>query len=277
MELIEHNFVPGVLKSLPVPREEMVIVPIGDVHYGSPGCAKDAFKRYLHAVETEFDKPYYIGMGEYLDAARTTTRKALQSLAVDDAAVFDEHVSKNVDGFAKLLEHTEGRWLGMLQGNHTWQFREGDTVESRLCHKLKAEFLGDCADIRIQYQRNDNKPRGAVGIWAHHGVGGRKYPVGKLLDDICPHFPDSDIFLMGHSHIREYRDYPRLHRGTVQYIERIGVAAITGGWLAGYRQGPSTYVERRALKPLALGSLVIKIRPRVVGGLFSPEIRVETI
>jgi UDP-2,3-diacylglucosamine pyrophosphatase LpxH len=279
MEFLSEEWVPENLSVVTLPREEMIIVPIGDVHFGNRGFAADPFKRYLETVEEEFENIYYIGMGDYLDATRTTLRKSIQSLEPDDGDAMDDYVQDKLYGFYELIKHTKGKWLGMLQGNHRWHFRQGDTTESRLCTMLDTTFLGDCADIQLRFLRGDSpRARGSVGVWVHHGVGGRKYPVGKLIDDICPHFPDNDIFLMGHTHIREYRDFPRLHRVGKKYIERTGVAAITGGWLQGYKRGPSSYVERKAMKPRAIGSLVIKVRPRqATDGTFSPVLRVETI
>jgi hypothetical protein len=281
VEFLSHEFIPSHLartKGLSS-TEELVIAPIGDVHFGARGFAESAFKRYLEAVENEFDNVWYVGMGDYLETGRTTLRKTIARLEEDDGEPLDNYVEHKVEQFSNMIKHTKGRWLGMLQGNHTWSFRSGQTTETMLCEMLDAQFLGDCGDVNLRFQTQDGKGsiRGSVGLWLHHGVGGRKYPVGKLVDDICPHFPDSDIFLMGHTHIREYRDFPRLHRVGKQYIERTGVAAITGGWLGGYIPGKSTYVERKAYKPRAIGSLVIKVRPRVIRGMWAPVIRVETI
>ncbi len=278
MEFLEHEFVPEKITTERMPFEEMVIAPIGDTHFGARGFAESAFKRYLEAVDTEFDNVYYIGMGDYLETARTTLRKQIAQLEVDDGESIDDYVSYQLEKFTRLIAHTRGRWLGMLRGNHTWDFREGDTTETRLCNALKAPFLGDCGDIRINFTNAKTKTtRGSVGLWVHHGVGGRKYPVGKLIDDICPHFPMSDIFMMGHTHVREYRDFPRLYRTGQKYVERQGIAAITGGWLQGYIPGPSTYVQRKVMKPRAIGSGVIKVRPRMVHGMFAPVLRYETI
>jgi hypothetical protein len=278
MEFVEEQFVPSKVVNTKLGLEELVIVPIGDVHWEAAAASKKGFKQFLKDVESEFTNPYYIGMGDYLDACRTTVRKTYKQLSVDDGAPLDEFIETRRKAFSGLLKHTKGRWLGMLAGNHSWDFRDGTTTETRLCADLDAPFLGDCADIKMTFKDEEGKTRGDIGIWCHHGTGcNRKYPVGHLLDKVCPHFPDSDIFLMGHSHVREYRDFPRLHRAGQGYIERAGVAAITGGWLGAYKQGPSTYVERRALQPLALGSLVIKVRPRVVRGYFAPKIRVESI
>jgi hypothetical protein len=277
MEFIEQEFVPETLANARLGMEELVIVPIGDVHWDAAGCAQNQFKQYLKDVRNEFENIRYIGMGDYLDATRTTVRKTIKQLAVDDGAPLDEFIEYKRKEFSAILEHTRGRWLGMLRGNHTWDFRDGSSVESRLCADLDAPYLGDCGDVKLKFYNAEGKLRGDVGIWAHHGTTGRKYPVGKLLDHICPHFPDSDIFLMGHTHVREYRDFPRLCRSGKGYVERQGVAAITGGWLGGYKEGPSTYIERSAFHPLALGSLVIKIRPRVVRGVWCPNLRVESI
>jgi hypothetical protein len=237
VEFVEFAL-PEKILNVDMPFEEIVVVPVGDVHFGAKGFAERSFLEFLNTIEREFkdSQVYYLGMGDYVDAYRATVRKAFKHLAVDDGDAIDEFMYDKLDQFYSMVQHTKGQWLGMLKGNHTWEFRAGTTFES-----------------------------------------GRKYPVGKLIDDICPHFPDSDIFLMGHVHLREYRDFIRMRRVGRQYVDQNGVAAITGGWLKGYIEGPSTYVERKALKPRAVGGLVVKVRPRMVHGIFAPRIRVETL
>lgn len=275
MEFLEHKL-PSKLETLNLKYEEIVLAPIGDVHYGAQGFAARSFSEYLKILREEYDNVYYVGMGDYIDATRATVRKSFKQMAVDDGSFCDEYIDYKIQELTHILSQTRGKWLGMLQGNHSWDFRDGSTTESKLCAALDAPYLGDCADVQIKFHAQD-KIRGTVGVWMHHGVGGRKYPVGKLLDHVCPYFPDSDIFLMGHTHVREYRDVVRMHRMSGGYIQKTGVAAITGGWLKGYTAGPSSYIERKALLPLAIGSIIIKIRPRLRHGYFMPSIRVESI
>jgi hypothetical protein len=279
MEFLDFA-IPEKVVSKDLPYEEIVIVPVGDVHYGASGHASRSFMEFLHNVEKDYPKEstYYIGMGDYVDAYRTTVRNKFKQLAVDDGDAVDEYMHGKLEDFYSMVRSTKGQWLGILAGNHTWEFRHGGTFETELAQMLDTYYLGDCADVRLKFNSMDGaKYRGDVGIWAHHGVGGRKYPVGKLIDDICPHFPDSDVFLMGHVHLREYRDFIRMRRVGNQYVDQVGIAAITGGWLKGYINGPSTYVERKAMKPRAVGGLVIKVRPRMVHGIWAPRIRVETV
>jgi hypothetical protein len=277
VEFIDYA-IPEKIKAVDMPYEEVVIVPVGDVHFGAEGFAERSFLDFMSTISREYgDKQvYYLGMGDYVDAYRTTVRRAFKHLAPDDGDAVDDYMYDKLDKFHSLVSGTQGKWLGLLQGNHTWEFRSGSTFETELCKLMGADFLGDCADVQLKFS-SANTARGSVGIWAHHGTSGRKYPVGKLIDDICPHFPDSDIFLMGHVHLREYRDFIRMRRVGKQYVDQVGVAAITGGWLKGYTPGPSTYVERKALKPRAVGGMVIKVRPRLVHGVFVPRIRVETL
>ncbi len=204
MEFLEYS-VPEKVVDKVLPYGEIVIVPVGDVHLGAKGFAERSFKEFLDTVQKEYqDKQiYYIGMGDYVDPYRTTVRKAFKNLAEDDGDAIDDLMYQYLDKFYSLVQHTKGKWLGMLVGNHTWEFRSGKTFETELCDMLDTNYLGACADVQLKFQTDSGQSRGSVGIWAHHGSGSRKYPVGKLIDDICPHFPDSDIFLMGHVHMRE--------------------------------------------------------------------------
>jgi hypothetical protein len=278
MEFIDQDCIPGEVTNYKVPIKEVVIVPIGDVHLGSKQFAESSFMHYLEAVENEFgDRAYYLGMGDYIDATRTTVRKAVKALSPDDGEFVDELIDSHIEKLYNMLSHTTGRWLGLLGGNHTWDFRDGQTTETKLCGMLNAKYLGGCADIKVGLGENSvGGARSTFGIWCHHGFGG-KYPVRRLINGIAPHFPDSDVWMVGHSHVREFRDFPRLRRLASGYSERNGICLVTGGWTAGYTQGPSTYVERAAMSPLANGSAVVKARLDREANHNNIRLRVETV
>src|SRR3970282_685502 len=89
-------------------------------------------------------------------------------------------------------------------------------------------------------------------IWAHHGVGSRKFPVGKLVDNVVPYWPEADVYLMGPMHECDSKK----------------IAGVTGGWLKGYVEDTETYIEEKMLSPRAIGAPVILVKTFQKNGLF---------
>lgn len=273
-----------ILSDLPVPEKvvgtgveegKITIVPLGDLHVVPLLFADRAFKEHLEYVNKRFSNVYYLGMGDYVDVTPESNRTSIKRGGFYDTTLraFDEVAEKRVRETLALLKGTEGRWLGMISGNHLWEFSTGGTSDDVLREELKAPDLGVCADIEVKFIRPDGKTRGTTGIWCHHGASYRKYPLGKLAE-LVGHFPKDDVFLLGHTHDCEFKYYPRIVRAGGTVVSRTALLAITGGWLKGYSEKTTTYIERKAKFPKALGGLVFTIEPTRIKGIFVPKFEV---
>ena len=208
-----------------------------------------------------------------------SNRQALRAAALYDNAqqVIDDaarHLVQEV--YEKALKPSKGRWLGLLEGHHFTQFRDGTTSDQMLCQMLNAPFLGTSAYVRLVFNRTKTS-KASLLVWCHHGVGGGRRLSGPLNQlETLPAYWDADIFLLGH-HTKKVAaplDYmtpvfsgagktgPRL-------LHRTKILACTGGFMRGYQPGRrdgnvprGNYVEQKMLNPVALGGVIIKIRPR---------------
>ena len=278
-------------KSLHLPYQEAIVMPIGDVQYSggdkNDPCDVDRFQRH---IEWGMKRgAYFLGMGDYLDTISPSQRVALKKLELYDSTedMIEEILGKRLERFQRLVKGTEGRRLGLLEGHHHADFPDGTTTDTRLCQFLKAPFLGDCAMVQLVFKDTALVRRASCTIWAHHGVGGGKLLSAPLntLEHVVKAF-SADIYLIGHQHkkvagpldrifVQWEADPPRVQHRRI-------IMACTGGFLRGYMQGhqragraQGTYVEQAMMNPTSLGGVVIYIRPRASKGKYHLDLSIE--
>jgi hypothetical protein len=184
-----------VVVNLPKDRDRITIAPLGDVQYSGPDGPTADGHLTRHIDRCLALDAWFIGMGDYIDFASPSNRARLRSANLYDTA--QEVVEKAADNlvdevFAKFLKPTVGRWLGLLEGHHFFEFG-GRTSDTLLAEKLKTRQLGTSCFIHL-------KPCG-VTIWAHHGLGGGSLPAAPLnkLYHAAAGLEGADIYLMGHT------------------------------------------------------------------------------
>jgi hypothetical protein len=193
----------------------------------------------------------------------------------------DEAVRLKAEKLYEILKPTQGRWLGMLEGDHRWDFTDATSVDQMLCGLLRCPFLGTSALLRLSPpSAPQNHPEADCIIYAHHGVGSARKLGGHLNSvEAFLEFIDADIYLAGHSHakVQGAIDMQVLSPDGVHY-HRTKFIARTGSWLRGYGSSlpqeldepasvsRGSYVEQRAYSPSALGGLFIEIGYEQVRG-----------
>ena len=287
MEL--HNAEVSVQRSKLLPwMDEALIVPIGDIQFGPDACDVERFKRHIAWAAAQ-PNAYFIGMGDYVDFGSPSNRATLRAL-IDKGELYDvvEDVVDNaaqeaLEQLQEILAPTKGRWLGLLEGHHFWQFSSGGTSDTKLCEFLDAPFLGTCAFVRVGFARDRKEGHYETPhftIWAHHGRGSgitQAAPLTKL-ERIVQAF-DADVYLIGHHHKKAAAKMQRIvpvwgRRDTAGHrlSHKNLIIASTGGFLRGYMAGSKrggiprgNYVEAGMMTPVALGGVVIYARPRTEG------------
>lgn len=259
--------------SATLPWQEAIIMPIGDVQYGAQGCYVDKLKRDVEWGLKH--NAYFLGMGEYIDIASPSNRAKIKSADLYDSVqdAIEEIINQKIDEFMRIVRGSEGKWLGLLEGHHYYEFRDGTTTDTKIAERLKAAFLGTCAFVRLIFPRQTSGGRFACTIWCHHGVGaGSKAsaPLNKL-ENIMPYF-DADIYLIGHQHKKVGTPIDQMYMTRQKPYDlsyKTKVIAGTGGYLRGYLKGNTQgrlyprgcYVERGMRPPVALGCILIYVRP----------------
>lgn len=258
-------------------NQRMLLCPIGDIHFGAPGFPEDKLREHIEWALARDAR--FIGMGEFLDFASYSQLMQMKPLRDSTRQLIDEAIQQSADNLLKILASTKGRWLGLLEGDHRWDFQTGRSVDQYLCEYLDADFLGTSALIRVV--PNGIKNRGAdTLLYVHHGISSSRTQGGQLhrVEDLLK-FIDADIYLMGHTHGKVAAPVDRLclsPEGKVYH--RTKILARTGGWLRGYVsheplsldesvcESRGSYVEQRALAPSSLGGLCIGIGYELIGG-----------
>ena len=260
MEIIRFN----------VPNEKpFALAPLGDIQWNGDPADIDYKGLERHIARCLDEKAYFIGMGDYIDFASPSSRQKLLGSGAFDGPMkkLDDIADFLVrDVYERFLKPTKGRWIGMLEGHHLWQYKAGDTSDMRLCTLLGTQHLGTEAGIEIVAPHE-----GRFKVWAHHGFGAGSE--GALLNKLKLQSADWEgvrVFLMGHMTKLASTVIPKLTfsaSGMAPSLTEVRVIlAGTGGWskgkIVGRRDGRvprGNYVEQGGMRPVSLGAPLIKL------------------
>lgn len=245
------------------------LVPFGDVHYGSSHHCETWFNRFINRYKNQ-DNCWFLGMGDYIDFLSAKERKALVSSDFHDETILsiEQRTETMTREFAKKISFMKGRCLGMLDGNHWYQYRSGETTTHQLARALDCKFLGVAALVQICMDAASS--RQIVDIFAYHGKGmarlaGSPFNTVEQMAMVCP----ADIYLMGHDHSRgcipgrsRLKPYYNNKTQEIEIHERTPWYGRTGSFLTAYKPGKSSYVVDKLLPPMSLGNIEFIITPR---------------
>ena len=266
--------------------DQITILPLGDLQLdprievnGRVLRERNAdLPRFKRAIEWGLaHNAYFIGMGDYVDVASPSNRRAIKQAGLYDSVMagLEKEAYEMQAELEAVLEPTRGRWLGLLEGHHMWPYQTGQTTDTMLAEYLGCPFLGTSAMVDVWFKTPENKkktPR--FTIWAHHGRGGGTMlgsPINKL-QRMTEGF-DADVYLVGHHHKVVSAKSQVIHLehgrpGSIPVVShRDTVLTSTGSFLRGYMQGAinegramGTYAEQGMMTPLALGAVAVYAR-----------------
>lgn len=259
-----------------MPWAPLVVAPLGDIQWNGDAneIALDALKRHIAAAVAK--NAWFIGLGDYIDFASPSNRAKLAAADLYDGPLktLDDVAHRLVDEVYDILKPTKGRWLGLLEGHHFYQFRSGMTTDMKLAEMLGTKFLGTSAYVALSFAKHHETHGTTVTsyIWAHHGRGSGKAhaPIMKL-ENLAPYW-DADVFLIGHMTKLATAPLNRIYPSFVGKIGKLRHKRIslvgTGGWSKGYMEGATQgavprggYVERGMMNPVCLGAPLIYFMP----------------
>ena len=250
--------------------KHLVVAPMGDIQWaGKHGStAESHLKRHIESVMETFDDVLFLGMGDYIDFASPSNRARLLAANVYDTAqeVLEEAACSLVDEvYEKFLKPTEGRWIGLLEGHHFYEF-DGRTTDLILAEKLKTRCLGTSAYVHLDGPD--------VTLLATHGTGGGILPGNGLnkLYHWSGGLVGADVYLMGHSTklacAVQSRPFPRWNKPVPDLSHRDIRLVNTGGFsrsnVPGSRRGNivrGDYAEQRMLTPAPLTAPLVHVYP----------------
>ena len=240
----------------------------GDIHRDAPSCDVDRWKWFLSESKRQMDdNTYFFGLGDYNDFASATEQRAIHGgkLHRETILKFDEVVKRDNRRLASEMKHMRGQIIALIEGNHSWEFFDGQTATEDLATRLDTNCHGwlNHHSIRVGF-KNSNKKQ-YISIVACHGKAGGRTEGNTLnqVNELRQVFPVADIYIMGHDHQRvakpasilvpSYRDIGVKLKQKRQFLCRIG------SFKKAYTPGVSSYEVGRLLKPADLGALLLEI------------------
>ena len=250
--------------------KESRIIIFGDVHRDSPNHASERWKEDLAYWKQQTDC-YFLGMGDYLDSTSTTERECLGNINNNMHDTFRNDIEllqeAKVDLIAKEIGFMKDRLIGLVNGNHYFNFQSGINSDQLLAQKLNCKYLGVCSLIRVTFQFSKNGARYPVDFFVHHGMGAARL-IGGSLNRVAQMFEgvEADIVIMGHDHKRgAVPTTPRLflrnnQASGLEVMQRETWAIRSGSYLASLRPNEVNYNVDCCRTPSSLGHVEIRIK-----------------
>lgn len=254
----------------------VTIIPFACSHWDHPGCHRTLFYEFIERAKST--NVYTIGLGDYLDFARSSYRTELRRVLPDEDSPqhLDWFVADRLDKYIEIIKPLQKRCIGLVEGNHSWTWLTndyaagiyaGETSTQYICRKLKIPYLGHTTMVTLRIQVKKPRFTDNYIIIANHGYGSSgstgSSDLGKMERQIEPAF-DADCYITAHSHRRLAYIMPQmiLDHQKSQLKEKPHLLVKAGAFLRGYLPNHTTYADRKMLRPLDLGWVEIKISYR---------------
>jgi hypothetical protein len=205
-------------------------------------------------------------MGDYMDFASISEKKKMQAAGLHETTIdkFDMMSEADNRTFAKEIKHMRGRLLGLIEGNHHWQFTNGLTSTEDLAQRMECQYLGWLChySLKIHYA---GQSISTIHIVACHGRAGGKTQGATLnqLSELKTLFPVADLYVMGHDHRRvadpESILIPMEYGGEWRIKQKEQLFGRSGSFKKSYEPGKAGYEASRLLRPSNLGALKVMI------------------
>jgi hypothetical protein len=265
------------IHDITLPGKSLKLAPIGDFQYGAAGCDVQKLKRHIaYGVKNAW---HFLGMGDYLDHFSPSNKKALVaakgSLYESAVELLDDAVKQRCQKLVdEVLHKSAGRWIGLVHGDHIWDFNDGYNSDAWIADELGAQYLGTAAIVRISLGGAPKAP--PLKVLVTHGRGSSVSSTGKTLhlERLLTAF-DVDVVLMGHSHLKYGFPVDKLKAvtmpdGSAKLVNETKILGITGSFYNGYQQGQKngaglptgSYPEHGAMRPIPTGGILIDATPK---------------
>ena len=229
-----------------------------DSHVGNKGAHKDLIRRTVKWIGAYADT--WSGGGDYIDAISHNDERRFDWDTLDRELATPK---EQVNWIADVLDPISDKCLGLLKGNHEYEIerRQGYDAVDRLAEKLGTEAWNYSAFLRFRFNRGQHRTK--FDVFMHHGKSAARTKGGKInklrsMDRIF----DADIYAMSHVHDLEADVRPFLTiDNNLNIVERRKLYVLAGGFLRGYIEDVSTYVERGMYAPTTLGGVFLEFAP----------------
>jgi hypothetical protein len=257
------------LVRISLPRgKSLKFIPFGDIHRDSELCDVERWQNFLRRCRDEDDAwTRYLLMGDPNEFASSSERLILSNPKLHESTkrMMEKTAGDDNNELISEIMFMKGRMLGVIEGNHRWEFMDGTTSDQRIATALKSKFLGGLCCIRVIITQEGRTVN--VDIVATHGKAGGKTAGATInqMDELRRIFPLADIYCGGHDHKRGVWPESTLllqnsgRRGKMILKQKRQLLCRTGSFLRGYVDGEESYVADRLLRPCELGTIKLEI------------------
>jgi hypothetical protein len=255
--------------TLPEGVDTFKLIPFGDVHRDSDMHAHRKWQEFLEYGESQ-KNALFLGMGDYCDGISTSERMVINNGGLHDTTrrSIANMYQKATKTLVNELSFMRGRLIGLLGGNHYYEFGEGSTTDHVLADALGTRFLGVSSLIRIAVKRPTGNTVVNFDIFAHHGKGGGSTAGGTFntIEKMAA-TAEADLYLMGHDHKKGCVPGHTRIRLTSSPSSRTGLDIIehttwlgrTGSFLKAYEDGRVSYNVDAGRSACSLGWIELDI------------------
>lgn len=214
----------------------------------------------------------FIGLGDWNEFAAWGDRRKIRNASLHESTIMelDHSALRHCRDMTDELAFTKGKWAGLVQGNHRWDFSlqpgmEGMSSDDYYAEQLGTRNLGDVAYIRISVSFGNTNKRKQIDVAIFHGKAGGKLAGTTInqVDDLRRVFPGADVYIMGHDHRKVAVPMTTLWaerqvRGKMKLKQKRQWLMRSGSFLRGYIDGEASYIVGKILAPTDLGIVKIK-------------------
>jgi hypothetical protein len=263
-------------------KDKLRIRFFGDVHYSAAGCDRDLFHSVLDRWAADNDNAVYISMGDLSDFASYSEREVMTSGKIHDSSeiLLDEMVGTHMKSIVQRCEFMRGKFVGAIEGNHTWRFCsgqfEGLSFDKAFAAQMGGSWLGGLGFATIGRLVDNSHKNASVTVVAHHGKAGGQ-TLGNSLNQVdkMTNKYEGDIFAMGHNHqLSGNHGFVRLGpiapRDATEPCEGMGLRqrstylVRTGSFLKAYEDDISAYPVDAMYPAAQLGAIEVSVEFRRV-------------
>ena len=240
----------------------------GDTQFGSDGFDNEMWQEFAHQFKTT-KNAYGIGLGDASDFLRPSMRaRIVGSLSSDLSAreELDKIVRESVDKIYDKMSFMKDRIVGLHSGHHEWDFADGTNTTQTLCQKFNTIYLHWCAYTVLRLCTPSSASTYSMKIFSTHGSGGGQFSssdLGNLERRIAPYWV-ADLYLRGHSSKLEMIPIElndvTLRGPEPRLIKKTRWLVNCGGFMSGYVDKKTTYIEKNNMPPACLGWAKCEIR-----------------
>jgi hypothetical protein len=260
----------------------------GDLHSDTEGFDEDRFHDYLKRT-LSYENPLYIGMGDYNDLASCSESAKIKAAQLHETTIdaFDKLAQNSNIKTAKLLMPMKGKLLGLISGNHVWQFSNGKYSDEDLAERLHTESLGYLCAYMLKFNLTDRGTRRgensagttiSVPMFLCHGKGGG-WLLGSSINKVAQMaeiIPNCLIYAQGHDHQLSATPSTSImlkdHMGKLFLKECKRYFVRSGSFLKAYVPNTSNYATSGLMKPSTLGGVTIRVSFKRTKDVYNVEL-----